>query len=417
MVMEAPLVAADIVQWLYADAVSRDDSLELIEELAKRLTSGGVPADRITTAIMLLHPNVRAEAAVWESSGTRELRRYMASDEADGRYENSPLKIVYTEGRAVRCKIGPKVEPGEFGVIDDLRQDGYTDYIALPMHFSDGSIKALTFATKAPDGFSDGHIGVLESIIQPLALVCEMYTLRRTAATLLDTYVGPRAGGRVLNGTIKRGEGEWISAVVSFADLRGFTKLSNELPADKLVVFLNKYFGAMTGAVEAHGGEVLKFIGDEVMAIFPYETEDDAADAARRALMAARETTQKIKEINAVNICTQTPDMSVGIALHAGDVFFGNVGSDTRLDFTVIGPVVNLAARIAELAKDLNVEVLVSDAIADIMGCRAGLYGQYQVKGFDEPVSVYSPSLAAGDASKWCPETAARTASREREAN
>ena len=416
MVLEAPLVAADVVQWLYSDAVGREDSLELIEELARRLREGGVTVDRITTAIMLLHPNVRAEASVWTSDGTRELRRYLGNENNDDRYQNSPLKVVYTEGRQVRCRIGAESVSGEFNIIPELREEGYTDYIALPMPFSDGSIKAMTFATKQKNGFSESHIGVFESIIRPLGIVFELGTLRRTAETLLDTYVGPRAGGRVLNGTIKRGEGEWISAVVSFADLRGFTRLSNELPADKLVLFLNKYFGAMASAVEAHGGEVLKFIGDEVMAIFPYETAEGAADAARRALKAARETTEKIHEINNMNACAQTPDMSVGIALHAGDVFFGNVGSETRLDFTVIGPVVNLASRIAELAKDLNVEVLVSDAIAGIMGCRAGLYGQYQVKGFDEPVSVYSPSLAA-DAANWCPEAAAATAVLERDAN
>ncbi len=417
MVLEAPLVAADIVQWLYSDAVGRQDSLELIEDLATRLLKGGIPVDRVTTAIMILHPNVRAESSVWASDGTRELRRYVGSEEHDERYQNSPFKIVRDEKRAVRFKIEPEPQDNEFGIHADLRADGYVDYIALPMPFSDGSTKIVSFATKSPGGFTSAQITVFESITRPLALVCELNTLRRTAETLLNTYVGPRAGHKVLEGTVTRGQGEWISAVVSFADLRGFTRLSNTLPADKLVLFLNKYFGAMTRAVEAHGGEVLKFIGDEVMAIFPYNTPEEARDAAQRALMAARETTQRIKEINTANICTETPDMSVGIALHAGDVFFGNVGSETRLDFTVIGPVVNLAARIAELAKDLNVEVLVSDAIADIMGCRSGLYGQYQVKGFDDPVSVYSPSLAAADASKWCPETAAKTALREREAN
>ncbi|WP_289034151.1 adenylate/guanylate cyclase domain-containing protein [uncultured Roseibium sp.] len=414
MVLEAPLVAADIVQWLYSDAVGREDSLELVEELAQRLRAGGIPVDRITTGIMLLHPNVRAEAAVWDADGTRELRRYLASDELDERYENSPLKVVYEEKRSVHVPITLEAQAGEFGIVPDLREEGYTDYIALPMPFSDGSVKALSFATKAEGGFTAAHVGVFDSIIRPLAIVCELSTLRRTAETLLDTYVGPRAGGRVLNGTVARGDGEWISAVVSFADLRGFSRISNTLPADKLIVFLNKYFGAMTSAVEAHGGEVLKFIGDEVMAIFPYETPAEAADAARRALMAARETTEKINEINELKTCGETPQMSVGIALHAGDVFFGNVGGENRLDFTVIGPVVNLASRIAELAKDLNVEVLVSDAIAEIMGCRSGLYGQYQVKGFDDPVSVYSPSLSVTGSDKWCPDS---TVLRDLEAN
>ncbi|MBD8890121.1 adenylate/guanylate cyclase domain-containing protein [Roseibium litorale] len=414
MVLEAPLIAADLVQWLYGDAAGRADSLELIEELGQRLREAGVPVDRITTAIPLLHPNVRAEAAVWTSDGTREIRRYLTSDDRDEAYDRSPLKVVYTENRPVRIAISAKAAETEYGITEDLRQEGYTDYVAMPLPFSDGTIKAITFATRVPGGFLQSHIGVFESILKPLSLVCELSTLRRTAETLLDTYVGRRAGGRVLRGTIKRGEGEWISAVVSFADLRGFTKLSNELPAAKLVVFLNKYFGAMTEAVEAHGGEVLKFIGDEVMAIFPYETEEQAADAAKRALKAARATTEKINQINLANECLETPDMKVGIALHAGNVFFGNVGSETRLDFTVIGPTVNLAARIAELAKNLNLEVLVSDAIADIMGCRGGLYGRYHVKGFDEPVSVYSPSFSDSGKAKWCPES---TASLEREAN
>ncbi|MEJ8476728.1 adenylate/guanylate cyclase domain-containing protein [Roseibium algae] len=414
MVLEAPLIAADIVQWLYSDAVGRDDSLALIEELAQRLCAGGIPVDRITTGIMILHPNVRAEASVWTSDGTRELRRYLANEELDESYENSPFKVVHTENKLVHLPITAEFQPGEFSIFAELRAEGYIDYVALPMPFSDGSIKAFSVATKDPGGFSVSSIAVLESIIRPLGLVCELATLRRTAETLLDTYVGPRAGRRVLDGKVKRGDGEWISAIVSFADLRGFTRLSNTLPADKLVHFLNKYFGAMAAAVEAHGGEVLKFIGDEVMAIFPYDTPDEASDAARRALKAAGETTENIRSINQDNSCDETPDMSVGIALHAGDVFFGNVGSETRLDFTVIGPAVNLAARIAELAKDLNVEVLVSDKIAEIMGCRGGLYGQYQVKGFDEPVSVYSPSLVGGEAGKWCPDN---TAVRDLDAN
>ncbi|MBO0344764.1 adenylate/guanylate cyclase domain-containing protein [Roseibium limicola] len=414
MVLEAPLISAEVVQWLYGEALGKQDTLALIESLAERLRAGNVPVDRATTGIMILHPSVRAEAAVWTSDGTHELRRYMQNEQLDESYHNSPLKIVYEEGLSVRRRITAQKEDGEFGIIPDLRKEGYTDYIVLPMPFSDGSIKSISYATKAPGGFSSTHLAVFDSIIRPLALVCEMSTLRRTAQTLLDTYVGPRAGNRVLHGTIKRGEGEWISAVVSFADLRGFTKLSNELPPDKLIAFLNHYFGAMTDAVEAHGGEVLKYIGDEVMAIFPYGDGTDPQEAAMRALKAARETTAAIQDINTNNCCVETPDMRVGIALHAGDVFFGNVGSENRLDFTVIGPTVNLAARIAELAKDLDADILVSDTIADLMGCRAGLYGRYQVKGFDDPVSVFAPSLVSNDASTWCPES---TASRDREAN
>lgn len=415
MVLEAPIVAADVVQWLYSDASQLNGTLEIVSEMASRLRDGNVPVDRATTGIWVVHPNVRAEASVWTSDGTKELRLYTADNNSDEDYQGSPIQRVHQTVQAVRVRISRFPEEAEeFAVTIELRDEGYTDYIALPMPFSDGSVKVASFATKAPGGFGSGHISVFESLIRPLALVCELKTLRRTAETVLDTYVGPRAGSKVLDGTTRRGQGEWIKAVVSFADIRGFTRLSNTLPADMIVNFLNKYFGAMTAAVEAHGGEVLKFIGDEVMAIFPYQTDEEARDAARRALLAARDTLGKIDEINTSNTCAQTPDLSVGIALHAGDVFYGNVGSETRLDFTVVGPVVNLAARIAELAKDLRREVLVSDALSDIMGCRSGLFGRYQVKGFDEPVSVYSPDLLRGDKLGYCPDN---TATRAREAN
>lgn len=411
MVLEAPIVAADVVQWLYSDASYLNDTLEIVSEMAARLRDGNVPVDRATTGIWVVHPNVRAEASVWASDGTKELRLYTADNSSDEDYQSSPIQRVHQTNQAVRVRISERPEEAEeFPVAIDLRDEGYTDYIALPMPFSDGSVKVASFATKAPGGFRSGHISVFESLIRPLALVCELKTLRRTAETVLDTYVGPRAGSKVLDGTTRRGQGEWIKAVVSFADIRGFTRLSNTLPADMIVNLLNKYFGAMTAAVEAHGGEVLKFIGDEVMAIFPYETEEEARDAARRALLAARDTLGRIDEINRSNKCAQTPDLSVGIALHAGDVFYGNVGSETRLDFTVVGPVVNLAARIAELAKDLHREVLVSDTLSDIMGCRSGLFGRYQVKGFDDPVSVYSPDLLRGDKLGYCPDNTATLA-------
>jgi len=415
MVLEAPLVAADVVQWLYSEAPHLKGTLEIVTEMAGRLRAGKVPVDRVTTGIWVVHPNVRAESSIWQSGLSPELRLHTAENKSLDEYQKSPIKRVHELKEPVRVAIERK--PGsadEFPITAELRDDGFTDYIALPMPFSDGSVKVASFATRAPGGFSTSHVSVFESLIRPLALVCELKTLRRTAETVLDTYVGPRAGGKVLDGTTRRGEGEWIKAVVSFADIRGFTRLSNTLPADKIIVFLNKYFGAMTAAVEAHGGEVLKFIGDEVMAIFPYETSEEARDAAMRALMAAQDTLTRIEEINTERTCMMTPDLSVGIALHAGDVFYGNVGSETRLDFTVVGPVVNLAARIAELAKDLERQVLVSDALADIMGCRSGLFGRYQVKGFDAPVAVYSPDLSRNPELGYCPKS---TAARALEAN
>ena len=415
MTINASLLAADIMEWLYGDAVQIVEGLELIGSLAERLNARGVQVDRVTTAIAILHPNVRAESALWTSDGDRELRRYFQIDEDGDAYARSPIKVVNTERRAVRIRLvdGPDAAP-EFGIAEDLIAWGMTDYVALPLAFSDGSTKAVTFATRAPRGFSGAELSLLETLSGPLALLCEMQTLKRTSRTLLETYVGQRAGARVLDGTVHRGDGETISAIVGFADLRGFTELSNELPGDRLIGLLNTYFDAVTSAVEAHGGEVLKFIGDEVMAVFPYQCEATAREASRHALLATRDAIEKIDEIN--RVCPQTDGrLRVGIALHAGDVFFGNVGAETRLDFTVVGPVVNLASRIAGLTRELGHDILVSEAIAEIMGCRAGLLGSHRVKGFSEPVSVFKAPLASiGTDGNWCKDSASP---RAREAN
>ncbi len=391
MAMEAPLIAADILQWLHDQAVRIDSPTVLIEELGKRLNNIGVPAERITTGIAILHPNVRAESVIWlAGSNQTELRRFMESPDLDAAYQRSPLRVVFVEKRSVRFRIPPQAEANEYNLTDDLRKDGFKDYIALPMPFSDGTTKSLTFATRAEEGFTEAHIRVFETISRPLGLLCELQTLKRTARTLLETYVGRRAGGRVLDGSIKRGDGETISAVVGFADLRRFTELSNELPASELIELLNTYFSAIAVPVEAHGGEVLKFIGDEVMSIFPYFCDETAQEAARQALLASHESVNLMAKLTKKH-ADGRPKVRAGIALHAGDVFFGNVGSETRLDFTVIGPTVNLASRIAGLSRDLHKDILVSKSIADIIGCEGGYLGNYQVKGFSEPVSVFEP--------------------------
>ncbi|MCA1300362.1 adenylate/guanylate cyclase domain-containing protein [Stappia indica] len=407
MTISASLIAAEVMEWLHGDAVRLGEALDLVEALAGRLNAAGVPVDRITTGISILHPNVRAESVLWSSDGEREMRSFRETPENEIAYEHSPLKVVYTENRKVRINLLANEPLPAYGVVEDLQTGRYTDYVALPMPFSDGSIKGVTFATRHPEGFTSAQISLFEALARPLGLLCELQTLKRTARTLLETYVGRRAGRRVLEGTIKRGDGETISAVVGFTDLRGFTRLSNELPGKKLIGLLNAYFSAVTEAVEAHGGEVLKFIGDEVMTVFPYGCEETARAAARRALLAARDAVQTIRTINRQCCDASSPELRVGIALHAGDVFFGNVGGKSRLDFTVVGPVVNLAARLAGLTRELKQDILVSEQIAEIMGCRHGLLGSYQLKGFDEPTLVFTPPLAAiGGDGNWCADAA-----------
>ncbi|MEP3277116.1 MAG: adenylate/guanylate cyclase domain-containing protein [Stappiaceae bacterium] len=389
MTMQASLLIAELMEWLHGPASRIPDTLQLIEEFAKRLRAVGLKVDRMTTAIPLLHPNVRAESVLWQDGQQTEMRRFIGTPDLDEAYQNSPLKTVYTEERAVRFQVNSEPVQGEYGVSADLREAGMHDYVALPMPFSDGSIKGITFATRDPVGFSDRDVLMFETAIKPLALLLELHTLRRTAETVLETYVGKRAGKRVLEGSIRRGDGEEVSALVGFADIRGFTRLSNSLPGDQLLCLLNTYFDAMATSVEACGGEVLKFIGDEVLTVFPFETREEARKAAHCALSSSIRAMKKVLEINSCAPETMPP-LRCGIALHAGKLFFGNVGSETRLDFTVVGPTVNLANRLADVGKREGAPIVVSQTVADLLGWQHPPIGTYELRGFEKAVPVYT---------------------------
>jgi adenylate cyclase len=272
-----------------------------------------------------------------------------------------------------------------------LRADGFTDYTALPAPFSDGTTKAMTFATRRPGGFEDADIAALMALMPQISLLLEIQTLRRTTRILLDTDVGPTSGRRVLQGQIKRGQGEDIRAVLWFSDLRGFTELSDALSNEELIALLNDYFGALVVAVEAERGEVLKFIGDAMLAIYPIATASSGKRAAQRALTAARAAKVKIAEINAARRAAGRAQIAWGLALHVGEVHYGNIGGEMRLDFTVIGPAVNLAARLQGLAGRLGESCVVSADIAALLKGAGNLrdLGKHELKGVAQKQQVF----------------------------
>src|SRR5262249_51187854 len=234
-------------------------------------------------------------------------------------------KTVY-EGRGpVRCDLTAPALEGEYAIYADLRKAGLTDYFAIGVPFSDGSRKALTLATKRTGGFTADEIATFTALVPAFAMNLEIQALRRTAETLLEIYVGRQAGKRVLDGAIRRGMGETISAVVWVCDLRGFTSLSEKLPRERLIDLLNAYFGVMCKAVEQQQGEVLKFVGDALLAIFPIGG-GDAAPACHRALAAAHTALAAIDDLNVERVKRSEPLIAYGIALHVGDVIYGNIG-------------------------------------------------------------------------------------------
>jgi adenylate cyclase len=218
----------------------------------------------------------------------------------------------------------------------------------------------------------------------------ERYVLRRIAIDLLDTYVGPHTGQRILEGQVDRGAVELIEAAIWFADLRGFTLFSEQSPIPEVLAHLNIWFGTIGEVVEAHGGEVLKFIGDAVLAIFPTSVGQDRATSCRKALAAAQEFGRRTEAENAQRRSTGARPMAHGLALHVGELAYGNVGASHRLDFTVIGPAVNRASRLLDLAKRLDRQVLISDAVAQEVAQPLVDLGRHHLRGVEQSQQVFT---------------------------
>jgi adenylate cyclase len=377
------------------DARKLADPNAFLEGFAHELRAAGVDVARITTGVPILHPQIFSFSGLWElGKGTTE-RLYRSGPGFSATMSNSPIRIAYDGGGPVRCDLSAPPVEGEFAILDELRRDGFTDYIVYAVPFADGSHKALSFATRRGSGFADGERALFESMIPAVAFNLEVQALRRTARTLLDTYVGQQSGGRVLEGQIKRGSGETIRAVIWLCDLRGFTSLSETLSRDLLIDLLNAYFGPMCNAVTGHGGEVLKFIGDAMLAIFPIGA--DAAKTCAAALVAAGRVGAALVGENERRHAAGLPRIDYGLALHLGDVMYGNIGSDTRLDFTVIGPAVNLTARIESLCRQLGRQLLLSSDFVRTGGIDAQSLGSFSLKGVgaDQEIFVPRPTSAA----------------------
>ena len=377
--------------WLVNDArLMTSDPPRFLNALGEKLHQSGLPVVRLTTGVPTLHPNIDSFSGLWEYGKGTTRRFYRMTEENAHEFENSPIRVVYSEKRTVRCPLETAPVEGEFGVLADLRAEGLTDYVAMPLVFSDGTTKAVSYATARPGGFTDHELDVLEAIRPYVAGLLDALHARVVTQILLDTYVGPVAGRRVLDGAIRRGMQETIEAAVWFSDLKGFTALSEQLSGQVLIDLLNAYFDTVTSAIEAEGGEVLKFIGDAVMAIFQ-PTNGDPREAAERALRAARTAEQAISDRNRDRASDDAPEMDFGIALHFGDVLYGNVGGENRLDFTVIGPAVNLASRIEGLTRDVGRTVLVSRAFADHHGGEFERLGTFPFKGIETEQEVLAP--------------------------
>jgi len=383
-----------LVDWLLSEGRRAADIPALIDALCRRLVDEGLPLWRCVLGLRLLHPQILFMSHTWRrGQGHVETHHRAHGAENTPEYLTSPFAAVIDQGAdALRFRLDRMEPPWPYPVLEDLHQQGGTDYAMMALPFSTGRRNTLSFASDRPGGFSTDDLAVIDGILPALAAVVEMMTVRRLAGTVLDTYVGRRTGARILSGDIRRGTGANVRAVLWDCDLRGFTRLADQLGREELIALLNGYFEIMAGAVEAHDGEVLKFIGDAMLAIFPLPDACEAGcdtEACRRALDAAEEALAGIARRNAERAAWGDPVLRCGIALHIGDVMYGNIGAPNRLDFTVIGPSVNLVSRLEGLCKRLDRDVLTSAAFAEACGDRLVSLGWHPVKGMPEPVEVY----------------------------
>jgi adenylate cyclase len=376
-----------VLDWLAAGALSGAQSQDVLAELCQRMVSSGIPLWRVAVFVTTLHPDVMGRRFLWqaESGVTTSEALHEITDTDD--FRKSPFSSVYATRQPLRRRLADKDCPADFAILNDLRAEGVTDYAAFPLLFTDGTIHAATWSTRAPDGFTAKQFADLESVIAPLARVAEIRALRRTAGNLIDTYVGHQTGERILAGKIRRGYVEAIRAAIWLSDMRGFTTLSEQLPPQALIDRLNLYFGCQVPAILDHGGEVLKFMGDGLLAIFPVGREDDAGAVCRRTLDGAREVQSRIA---ALPRRTENEDaIRFGLALHVGEVMYGNIGGGNRLDFTCIGPAVNLAARLEKVAAKLGQTIVASADFAGHFADEFRRLGEHAVAGFAAPQTVF----------------------------
>lgn len=362
LITELPLV-----EWVLREAWFAASAIDLTERLGQTIVDVGLPLLQLNVGIWTLHPQLAGTTYTWVRGG-------------------KGVRVSHTP-RGQRLDVeDPEFH---FPIMAELRAAGGTDYVAMPLPFSDGQVHTLTLTSDHPRGFSVADLGQVFESIPVLSRLYEVHTLRGNTSVLLDTYLGTRTGKQMLNGLTQRGDGESIHAVIWFCDLRESTSMADSMPSESFLELLNLFFDSVAGAILEYDGEVLRFIGDAVLAIFPF---DDAAprsaaaagEAARvcfKAIEAVREAERRVGEVNRARRDAGAPEIRYGIGLHVGDVTYGNIGTPERLEFTVIGAAANEAARIESLCKTLDTPVLISDDFARYFPETLVSVGRHRLRG------------------------------------
>lgn len=368
----------DVIEWLAGDECHSLDEAGLLSSLGRRLRVLGLPIDRLTLHLTTLHPKLMGRSIAWTPGEPVEFH-----DREHGSLVTStdtPLHKVMETLQPLIVGLGESVH-GHWQHLDIFANRGLVQLMIVPLRNADSPIGAVALCTKRPDGFTALDRQAIERILPALRNASELRILRQIELSLLDTYIGPMAAQRILAGHVRQGEIESIEAALLLCDLRGFTELSNRLPGETILGLLNSYFDRIIPAITGEGGEVLKFMGDAVLAFFP----GDAKSASAAAFSAAQAVLREIDRFQYDGLAAKA-----GIALHYGKVSYGNVGSGRRLDFTLIGPDVNLVSRIQGACSELGESLLMSEPFARQIGSHRTISaGHHRFKGFAEAVELF----------------------------
>ena len=379
--------ADPIASWLAAHGGARVESEALIAALCEKLVAAGLPLSRVSFGVPTLHPQLCGYRFVWrrgEMAGSTTRPERGMERSAD--YLQSPMRVLDQGAAAVRRRLDVASPQLDFPMLRELAAEGATDYVAMALHFTSGRTGYISWATDRPAGFATADLARLDELLPLIALRLELEASYRMSEGLLETYLGRDAARRVLAGKVRRGEGKRIRAAILLSDLRDFTAMSDRLPAEAVIARLDAYFDVMVTQVHAHGGEVLKFIGDGMLAVF----DIDGSSRGKACCQAVHAAIGALRALAEVNRDHPEP-LQVGIALHLAHVVYGNIGAPERLDFTVIGKAVNEAARMEALCRSLDRQILTSASFARSCTCKPLVsLGRHRLRGLAKPREIFT---------------------------
>ncbi len=380
--------AGDAIRdWLICEARLSGDGDHVFAQFCEKLVEAGVPIDRATVTVTTLHAELSAVARFWVRGEPVRREAFAYRPGSREQYERSPFFHVHQSRQPLSLWL-PTTPDDRFGIVPQLKADGYVHYFCYPIFFANGDDNGVAFATRAPEGFTPEAEALLRYVLPALTVYVEISAGNQRLNQILSTYVGSDPRDEILAGSVHRGQIKRIRSAILFADMRGYTRRTSSMEPEAVANLLNDYFDCLVPQIEAEGGEVLKYMGDGLLAIFR-DQGDDTGGAPQSALEAAREGLRCIAVRNSE--VSEVERFEAGIALHHGEVAYGNVGSGTRLDFTVVGRDVNVASRVAKLNKQLAEPLLMTREFADHLWTAPARIGAYAADGLDDLIEVFKP--------------------------